>query len=52
MKEIMVKSNFKSADELFDLLLTDRIINQKKKHLAFVILENNKIPWFMVLRPP
>ena len=45
MKEIMVKSNFKSADELFDLLLTDRIINQKKKHLAFVILENNKIPW-------
>ena len=41
----MVKSNFKTADELFDLLLTDRTVNQKKKHLAFVILENNKIPW-------
>jgi hypothetical protein len=41
----MVKSNFQSANSLFEILLTDRQVKESQKHLAFIILENHKIPW-------
>jgi len=41
----MVKSNFQSANSLFDTLLPGRRVQKSTKHLAFIILENKKIPW-------
>ena len=40
-----MKSNFQSANSLFDILLSCRPAKEYQKHLAFVILENHKIPW-------
>ena len=45
LREIMVKSNYPTANDFFNTLLTDRPIKESASHLAFIILENNKIPW-------
>ena len=41
----MVKSNFKSPSELFEILLTGRSVKPSTRYLAFIIIENKKIPW-------
>ena len=41
----MVKSNFQSPSELFEILLTGRSVHKRSKYLAFIIIENKKIPW-------
>ena len=40
-----MKSNFQSPSELFEILLTGRSVKESQKHLAFIIIENKKIPW-------
>lgn len=41
----MVKSNFSSIDEYVNDWFPYRPISNKYNHLAFIILENNDIPW-------
>ena len=41
----MVQSNYQTADDLFDALLYKKYTKENQKHLAFIILDNNKIPW-------
>lgn len=44
MKEIMVKSNFNTIDDyILDFFRNRRL--HRKQDLAFVVLENNNIPW-------
>jgi len=41
----MVQSNYLTANDLFNTLLFNRPVKESLKHLAFIILENDKIPW-------
>jgi len=41
----MVKSNYESIDHFLDDCLSERHIAKKTSNLAFVIVENDKIPW-------
>lgn len=45
MRKNMIPSSFNSIDDFIDEWLTDRQISKKYQHLAFIILENNDIPW-------
>ena len=45
MKINMVPSNFESVDDLIQDLITKKNVAKKYKDFAFIILENNKIPW-------
>ena len=41
----MVPSNYLTVNDLFDTLLYERPVKKSFRHLAFIILENDKIPW-------
>ena len=45
MKINMVPSNFESIDDLLQDLITNKNVATKYKDFAFIILENNKLPW-------
>ena len=45
MKINMVPSNYKTIDEFADTLLKNKKVFKRYRHLSFIILDNEKIPW-------
>lgn len=41
----MIKSNYDSIDDFFNVHLLNKEFKQSKNNLAFIILDNNDIPW-------
>lgn len=45
MKISMVPSNYKTIDEFANILLKNKKVFKRYRHLSFIILDNEKIPW-------